>query len=116
MATITTVTFYFAINDSVYTLFAMFALFTIVGISLGVQAKVLFQNSVARFLASISMEIYLSHMFVYRAFEKVHLLHITGNEVLNYTVVCIATLCGAIVMSIIFKKIIMFAENKLQRT
>ena len=54
-------------------------------------------------------------MFMFRVVDKVHLLHITGYEVLNYTVVCIATICGTIVMSLVLKKIIAFAGNKLQK-
>lgn len=54
-------------------------------------------------------------MFVFRVIEKMHLLHITGNEILNYAVVWIATLCGAIVMSLVLKKIIALAGNTLQK-
>ena len=107
---------YFAINDSVYTLFAMYVIIAIGGIVLSDSvSRSLFQNRVVRFFAGISMEIYLCHMFVYRVIEKMHLLHITGNEILNYIVVCIVTICGAIVMSFVWKRIITLAEMKLQK-
>lgn len=116
VAAIAVVVFYFAINDSVYTLFAMYVIFAMGGIVLsGSVSKIVFQNRAVRFLASISMEIYLCHMFVFRVIEKMRLLHITGNEILNYAVVCIATLCGAIIMSLVLKKIISFAGNILQK-
>ena len=115
-AAIAGVIFYFAINDSVFTLFAMYVIFAIGGITLsGSISRIVFQNRVVRFFGSISMEIYLCHMFVYRVIEKVHLLHITGNEILNYAFVCIVTVCGAIVMSLVLKRIIAFAGNKLQK-
>ena len=115
-AAIAVVIFYFAISDSVYSLFAIYVIFAMGGIALsGSVSRTIFQNRAVRFLASISMEIYLCHMFVYRVVEKMHLLHITGNEILNYVSVCIATICGAIVMSLVLKKIITFAGNKLQK-
>ena len=54
-------------------------------------------------------------MFVYRSVEQANLLHITGNEILNYVGVCIVVICGAIVVSLVLKKIITFVENKLQK-
>ena len=115
-AAIAVVIFYFAISDSVYSLFAIYVIFAMGGIALsGSVSRTIFQNRAVRFLASISMEIYLCHMFVYRVVEKMHLLHITGNEILNYVSVCIATICGAIVMSLVLKRIITFAGNKLQK-
>lgn len=92
------------------------ALLTIMGILGGRGTeKVIFQNRVVRFLSSISMEIYLCHMFVYRVAEKARILHSTGNELLNYVATCIATLSGAVVMSLVLKKIIVFAGNKLKK-
>ncbi|MCR4944909.1 MAG: hypothetical protein K5986_10840, partial [Clostridium sp.] len=58
------------------------------------------------FIASISMEIYLSHMFVFRVLEKLKLTHITGNEFINYVIVSFATVIGAIVIAFILKRII----------
>ena len=111
---ISAVIFYFVINDSVYSLLVMYVIFAMGGISLsGRVSRTILQNRVVLFFAGISMEIYLCHMFSFRVIEKVHLLHIAGNEILNYTVVCITTICGTIVMSLILKKIIAFTENKL---
>lgn len=113
---ITVVIFYYAIIDSVYSLFVMYVVFTIGGIALsGEVSRSVFQNRIVRFFAGISMEVYLCHMFVFRFVEKTHLLHITSNEILNYTLVCIVTICGSIVMSLVLKKIIIFAGNKLRK-
>ena len=73
----------------------------------------IFQNKIVRFLSSVSMEIYLCHMFVFRALEKMKLLHLTGNEILNYLMVGISTIFGAIVMSLILKKLIEMVTKKL---
>ena len=52
------------------------------------------------------MEIYLSHMFVYRVFDKLRLLHLTGNEILNYAIVCIATICGAMAIALVWSRLL----------
>lgn len=62
------------------------------------------------------MEIYLCHMFVYRAIEKIGLLHVTENEIVNYVAVSIATVAGAVIMAVIMKKVIALVEKRLQRT
>ena len=114
LATVASIVGIYTIKATAFTWLILCTLLTILGI-LGGTAKVVFQNRFVRFLSSISMEIYLCHMFVYRVFEKVNLLHITGNEILNYVAVCIATICGAIAMSLVVKKIIEFAGKKLQK-
>lgn len=43
------------------------------------------------------MEIYLCHMFVYRVFEKLNLIHRTGNEIVNYSLIVVMTVAGAII-------------------
>ena len=115
IATLAILVFYYVVNSSDLVLLMLFTLLTILGITGGKVLRFIFQNKVIRFLASLSMEIYLCHMFVFRVIEKMHLLHISGNEILNYTAVCIATIGGAIVMSLVLKKIIAFAESKLQK-
>ena len=60
----------------------------------------------------MSMEIYLCHMFVFRLLEKMKLLHLTGNEILNYVLVGISTILGAIVMSLLLRKMIEMVTKK----
>lgn len=93
---------------SIIILLLLFTLLTIVGISSGGGiSKILLQNKVAHFLGGISMEIYLCHMFVYRVCEKLDLIHMTGNEVVNYCFISIATIAGAVAVA--------FCWNKLQK-
>ena len=93
--------YYFVTNGllSVITLLLLFTLLTIVGISAGGISKKLFQNKAVRFLGSLSMEIYLCHMFAYRAFEKLNLIHITRNEIVNYSLIAVGTIAGAIAIA-----------------
>ena len=116
ISTVVSAFIYFTLSDSVYMLLVMFALLTISGISLEEDLeRIIFQNRVIKYLANISMEMYLCHMFVYRLIEKLNLIHISENEVLNYIVVCCISLFGAIVLSIVLKKIIAFATHQLKR-
>lgn len=52
----------------------------------------------------LSMEIYLCHMFVYRVFEKLNLIHITGNEMVNYSLTVIVTITEAIFAAFCWSK------------
>ncbi len=52
------------------------------------------------------MEIYLCHMFVYRIFEKLNILHMTGNEIVNYCLIAVATLAGAILAAFVWSKLL----------
>lgn len=114
-AMIAAAVFYYTMSSSVFTMVVLFSLFTALGILGGGIAKTVFQNKAVRFLSSVSMEIYLCHMFVFRVIEKLHLLHITGNEILNYVMVGVATICGAIIMALILKKMIELLTRKLQK-
>lgn len=60
-------------------------------------------NPVAKFLGSISFEIYLCHMLIYRLFEKLHLVHLFGNGVFAYIFTAFAVICGAVVFSLCAK-------------
>ena len=52
------------------------------------------------------MEIYLSHMVVFRVIEKVHLNAFATNDVIQYFLTVIFVLCGAIAFSYIMQRLI----------
>jgi peptidoglycan/LPS O-acetylase OafA/YrhL len=86
-------------------LFALWILFAI-----GTNTKLL-SNRVLKYLSNISMEIYLSHMLIYRVIEKVHLeKYISQNDIL-YIVTSILTICGVICFAHIMKYYVM---NKVE--
>lgn len=66
------------------------------------------ENRVTKFFSGISMEIYLSHMVIFRVVEKLKLNRLWGNGWLQYIATCIMVIAGttvfAIVMQIIFSK------------
>lgn len=59
------------------------------------------------------MEIYLSHMVVFRLIEKMGLNKMFGNVWLQYFITVILVLFGAACFSVIVKKFIDIAEKKL---
>ena len=61
-------------------------------------------NVVTKFLGGISMEIYLSHMLVFRIIEKLRWTRPLNSELLSYFVVVILTVVGAIIFSLLIKK------------
>lgn len=87
-------------------------IFAIIG-----QGRVL-ENSVTKFFGGISMEIYLSHMVIFRVVEKLKLTRILGNGWLQYIATCIFVIAGtsvfAVVMQRIFSKIKEVSDKRKQ--
>ncbi len=104
---------YFAISKNDITLSLIFVIITVLGVS---QRK----NDTKRravdtgisFLSDLSMEIYLSHMFIFRIAEKIGFNHLTGSELANYCIICVVTVIGAILVSAIFRKLLQYFELK----
>lgn len=68
-------------------------------------------NPVARFFGGISFEIYLCHMVIYRALERLHLIYLFGNGILAYIFTAVSVICGAVVFSICAKWFLNKIEN-----
>lgn len=64
------------------------------------------------FISGISMEIYLSHMLVYRALEKIHLNSFIKNDLLQYFAFVLMVFAGAVIFSFIMQKILKRILNK----
>lgn len=65
----------------------------------------LLDNRVTHFISSVSLEIYLSHMVVFRMLEKLKLNTAFGNGLGQYLVTILLTLTGAAFGAVIFQKI-----------
>lgn len=68
--------------------------------------SILLNNKIMNYIGSISMEIYLCHMAIYRLIEKTGLTFILESAVLNYLLVLLMTLLGAILFSHVVKFIL----------
>ena len=93
--------FYWMTPECILTMIVLFSLLLIYAV--GRKETVVLCNPVTRFLSGISMEIYLSHMIIYRVVEKLNLLHIFSSDILSYCVVTLVVVCGTIVFAWITK-------------
>lgn len=59
------------------------------------------------------MEIYLSHMVLFRLVEKMGLNRMFGNGWLQYLITSALVICGAMVFSYVLQKIIKLVEKKI---
>ena len=66
--------------------------------------SVILQNHFTKFMGNISLEIYLSHMVIFRLLQKIGLTNITSNAEISYVVTVLMTLVGAVVFSLMLKK------------
>ena len=66
----------------------------------------LLHNPVVDYISGISMEIYLCHMLVYRAIEKVDLSRYISSPDFLYMITVILTLSGAMIFSHIIKYVL----------
>lgn len=64
------------------------------------------RNRLTAYISSISMEIYLCHMPVFRIVEKSHLASLTSSNTCNYVITFGATLLGAILFAHVVKFIV----------
>ena len=94
---------YYVIGENTIIYVVMFSLFLIYAVASFKEG--ILSNTIVKFISSISMEVYLSHMLIFRILEKIHFLHIFESNFLSYFVVATITLCGAIVFSITIRKI-----------
>lgn len=84
--------------------FLLFAAIIMLAITISDKKSIL-SNKVMKFFSGISLEIYLCHMVIYRVLEKLGLLHIAKSDLLSYILASAMTLAGAVLLSIIFRKI-----------
>lgn len=92
---------YFALGSSTLTM--LFFCVTALVYTLGCNRGGVLVNPVAKFLGGICFEIYLCHMVIYRVLEKLHLIHLFGNDLLAYIFTSVAVICGSVVFSVCAK-------------
>lgn len=99
--------FYYLVGGNIYASLLVSISFLLLAISIGGYSKII------SFISGISMEIYLSHMVVFRLVEKMGLNRMFGNRWLQYFITVILVLAGAACFSVVVKKFIGLAEKKL---
>lgn len=101
---------YFLIGTSVPLMLALFSLIVIYTMAPEGRYWIL-SNPVTRFLGDVSLEIYICHMVAFRLLEKLKLTHVVSSDILSFVITAAATLIGAIVLSVIVKKLLLIAEK-----
>jgi peptidoglycan/LPS O-acetylase OafA/YrhL len=96
------------VNISLFKTLIMFSLWLCYAIS---YKSYVLANPVTKFLSGISFEIYLAHMLIFRAVEKVHLTHIFESDVLSYIFVSIVVIIVVIAFAYVVKLLIEKTEK-----
>lgn len=89
------ITFYY-LNTNILTISLLTASILSLAISLSIKSP-----KAVGFLSGISMEIYLSHMAVFRLLDKTHLIEALGSGLPQYLITCLIVLFGACIMSVL---------------
>lgn len=103
---------YYLLSGSVVLMLPLFSMFLIYAI--GNKKTSLLQNSITKFLSGISMEIYLSHMVIYRVIEKIGFTHLFGDGVLSYVVTSVGTVVGVVLFAIVVQWGLQMMSNMIK--
>ena len=76
--------------------------------------KGILQNKCMSFISNISLEIYLSHMLIFRVIEKLNLNNMFGTGWLQYFITVVVVLSGTIVFAFIMQRLIKEGNNRLK--
>ena len=98
---------FFTVKTSI--LFAMWVIFAIS------QPMKLLGNSVTKTLSQVSLEVYLSHMMIFRIVEKFGISHRINNGNIAYIVVLCLTIVLTIVFALIAKRVIDICFRRLKK-
>lgn len=70
-------------------------------------------NEFIRKVSGISLELYLSHMVIFRVLEKLRLTHMTKVDIADYAITVIITIVGAVGFSLTLRKGLSLLGGKL---
>ena len=110
---IVTVVLYFLIGGNTITMLLVSASMLIY--ALGRTRGRGLSNPFTKFISSISMEIYLSHMVIFRVIERLGINTMIGNGWVQYAVTVAIVLVGAIIFSAVMKKILDLLGKQVSR-
>ena len=106
---IISIVLYYQIS-SVYSALLVSILMLIIAI---ISHDKILDNKVTKFFSDISMEIYLSHMLIFRAIQKLKINVIFGNGWFQYIITVGIVIAGASVFSLLVKQIIRIIEKRV---
>lgn len=88
--------------------------FVIISVAISYHTNIL-DNKSTKLLSSLSLEIYLSHMLIFRVLERIGLINIKCNSNLLYIFIFILTIILTILFSFCAKKTIDFFQLKIRK-
>ncbi|MCR5090219.1 MAG: hypothetical protein K6C08_12005 [Oscillospiraceae bacterium] len=83
--------------------------------AIAVDTRVL-DNKGFKFVSGLRMDIYLSHMFVFRILEKLKLNQIIGDGWAQYLLTCFLVITGAIIFAYVITKALAFFKAKVLKS
>lgn len=83
--------------------------------AMGAGSKGLLSNRFTKYLSSISMEIYLSHMVFFRILERIGLTHIINNDLASFMLAIVLILTGTAVFAAVARWGIKKMDNAIQK-
>lgn len=110
---IVTAVLYFLIAGNTITMLSVSASMLIY--ALGRNRRGVLSNPFTNFISSISMEIYLSHMVIFRVVERLGINTIIGNGWVQYAFTVVIVLVGTVIFSVIMKKILDSLGKKVNK-
>lgn len=103
---------YYQVGTSTITIMSVAALLLVYAIG---RSGGLLDNRVTKWISSISMEIYLSHMAVFQVVKQLKINTRFGNGVFQYLITVATVLVGAACFSFVMQKSIEYVIDKLER-
>lgn len=74
--------------------------------------NIILNNPFTKFISDISMEIYLSHMVIFRGMEKLKLNVFIDNDIIQYIFTSLCCFILTVAFSFILKKLLLICTNK----
>lgn len=105
---------YYQVGSSGYIMLPLFSAMLVYALRDSEKTCIL-SNPFTKFLSGISLEVYLSHMVVFRIIEKLGMTKLFASDSLSYTVTSAGTIVGTIVFSLAAKKFLDCITELIQR-
>jgi peptidoglycan/LPS O-acetylase OafA/YrhL len=97
---------YFLVSKVDIVILLIVVLITIYALRTPKRSTTVLCNPVAKKLSGLSMEIYLSHMVIFRVAEKAGLTHLLASDGFSYAIAAVLTIVGAILFSAVGQKVL----------
>lgn len=107
---------YYAAGAYVPIMVVLFGLMTVYGLKPARHQRSVLSNPITKKLSSIGLEIYLSQMVIFRAIEKLGLMHLASSDIVSYVIAVAGTLLGTIIFAYSMQKLISLLSNRMNHS